>query len=44
MPAAIQEMLPTSEAAMRQLVLPDAAWINANQERLLTRWNAWIAN
>ena len=44
MPPEIQDMLPTSEQAMRQLVLPDAAWINANQERLLTRWNTWIAN
>ncbi len=44
MPPAIQAMLPTSDQALRQLVLPDAAWINANQERLLTRWNAWITN
>lgn len=43
MSAEAQATMPTSEAAMRQLVLPDADWINANHARLLERWNRWIA-
>jgi mannopine transport system substrate-binding protein len=43
MSEAARAMLPTSDAALRQLILPDAAWINANAAMLLERWNRWIA-
>jgi mannopine transport system substrate-binding protein len=43
MSAGARAMIPTSDAALRQLVLPDAAWINANAAMLLERWNRWIA-
>jgi mannopine transport system substrate-binding protein len=37
----VRAMLPTSEGVLRQLIVPDATWINANQLPLLRRWQAW---
>jgi mannopine transport system substrate-binding protein len=38
---AVRAVLPTNDAVMSKLVIPDAAWINANSPRLLERWRAW---
>jgi len=37
-----QQTMPGSAEVMRQLIVPDAAWINANQAGLVARWNSWI--
>lgn len=34
--------IPTDPAIFKKLVTADAAWINANREKMLTRWNEWL--
>jgi mannopine transport system substrate-binding protein len=34
--------MPTSPEAFSKLVIPDAAWINANNPEMLKRWNWWV--
>lgn len=37
-----QKGLPTTDALRARLISPKVGWINANRDRLLERWNAWI--
>jgi len=37
-----QKGLPNTDALRSRLIVPDVQWINANRDRLLERWNAWI--
>lgn len=37
-----QASLPLAPEVFKDLIVPDADWINANQARLLDRWNLWI--
>jgi mannopine transport system substrate-binding protein len=34
-------MVPTSSDVSDRLIKPDAAWINANTQLLIERWNEW---
>ncbi|WP_117194046.1 ABC transporter substrate-binding protein [Rhizobium terrae] len=38
---AARATLPTSPEIFNQLIKPDAAWINANTQLLIERWNEW---
>lgn len=42
MSPAARAALPSEEDIRDHIVIPDAAWINANAALLLERWNAWI--
>ncbi|UIY31842.1 extracellular solute-binding protein (plasmid) [Neorhizobium galegae] len=41
MNAEAQAAAPTSPDVFEKLIRPDAAWINANNQMLLERWNEW---
>lgn len=42
MSPAARAALPSEEDLRDHIVIPDAAWINANADMMLERWNAWI--
>lgn len=42
MSEAARARMPSAEAIRSRMVVPDAAWINANKPMLIDRWNAWI--
>ena len=37
-----QKGLPSADTIRTRLISPNVTWINANRDRLLERWNAWI--
>jgi mannopine transport system substrate-binding protein len=42
MDEAAKKNIPTNPEIFKKLVTADAAWINANREKMLTHWNEWL--
>ncbi|WP_246085248.1 ABC transporter substrate-binding protein [Rhizobium glycinendophyticum] len=42
MSEATRQSMPTAEDIRNHVIIPDAAWINANSATLLQRWNSWV--
>jgi mannopine transport system substrate-binding protein len=42
MDEAAKKNIPTNPEIFKKLVTADAAWINANREKMLTQWNEWL--
>lgn len=42
MSEAVRKSMPTAEDIEESIIVPDAAWINANAPMLLQRWNEWV--
>ena len=42
MDEAAKKNIPTNPEIFKKVVTADAAWINANREKMLTHWNEWL--
>jgi mannopine transport system substrate-binding protein len=42
MSEASRKTMPTTAEIKDSVIVPDAAWINANAAMLLQRWNDWV--